>query len=358
MNRMRIALDATPLTVATGGVTRYTAELTRALAETGPGDEIWLLSDQPFENPVPGLSNVRCGHGPRNLLERRWWLWGLQGELSRLRIDVFHGTDFAVPYVPVRPSVMMVHDVSPWLHPDWHSAADRIRTRTPLLLRLGLATMILCPSESVRAQVLDRFRLHPDRVAAVPLAAPSSFRPAQPERRKFPYFLYVGTLEPRKNLQLLIDCWRRVKQSVPIDLILVGRRRDDFPGLAPEPGLDLLGPVSDDELPKLYSGAVACVYPSHYEGFALPVLEAMQCGAAVITSRDSAIAETAGGAALQLAADDGNAWTEALLSAAAEPEWLIELRRKGLKRAAEFSWTKTAALTRAVYAEAVRRFRR
>jgi glycosyltransferase involved in cell wall biosynthesis len=355
---MRIALDATPLTVPTGGVRRYTAELTRSLAEAFPEDEIWLLSDQQFANPAPQLTNVHCGHGPRNVLERRWWLWGLQGELSRLHIEVFHGTDFSVPYLPLRPSVMTVHDLSPWLDPAWHSAAGRIRERTPVLLRLGLVTMIITPSQAVRLQVIDRFRLRPERVVAVPLAVPAFFRPAATNHHGARYFLYVGTLEPRKNIRLLLESWREVRKSHAVDLKLVGRRREDFPEVAPEPGLEILGPVSDEELPALYSGAIACVYPSHYEGFGLPVLEAMQCGAAVIASRDEAISETAGGAALQLEIGDSKSWIEALTAATAEPPWLMELRQKGLKRAAEFSWNRTASRTREVYVEAARTFRR
>ena len=355
---MRIALDATPLTVTTGGVKRYTAELARALAETFPADQIYLLSDQQFENPAPDLPNVRRGRGPRNVMERRWWLWGLQGELSRLNIEVFHGTDFSVPYLPVRPSVMTLHDLSPWLDPNWHSAADRIRKRTPVLLRLGLVTMIIVPSEAVRRQAIDRFRLRPDRVVAIPLAVPGFFRPAETDRSARRYFLYVGTLEPRKNVELLIESWRAVRQKHAVDLKLVGRRREDFPEMPPEPGLEFLGPLPDAELPALYSGALACVYPSHYEGFGLPVLEAMQCGAAVIASRDAAISETAGGAALQLDAGDRRAWTEALSTAVTEPDRMSELRQKGLKRASEFSWKRTASLTREVYSEAARRFHR
>jgi glycosyltransferase involved in cell wall biosynthesis len=355
---MRIALDATPLTVTTGGVRRYTAELARALAETFPEDEIYLVSDQQFENPAPELPNVHCGRGPRNVMERRWWLWGLQGELSRLNIEVFHGTDFSVPYLPVRPSVLTLHDLSPWLDPNWHSAADRIRKRTPVLLRLGLVTMIIVPSEAVRRAAIERFRLRPDRVIAIPLAVPGFFRPVEVDGSEQRYFLYVGTLEPRKNVELLIESWRGLRQRHAVDLKLVGRRREDFPEVPPEPGLEILGPIPDEELPALYSGALACVYPSHYEGFGLPVLEAMQCGAAVIASRDAAISETAGGAALQLDAADGSAWTEALSSAVTEPQRMNELRRKGLQRASEFSWKRTATLTREVYSESVRRFRR
>ncbi len=354
---VRVALDATPLTVLTGGVRRYTAELARALAQNFPADDFWLLSDQRFENPGPEFPNLRCGRGPRNAAERRWWLWGLQGELSRLAVDVFHGTDFAVPYLPARPSVMTLHDLSPWLDPSWHSAADRIRKRTPLLLRLGLVTMIVTPSETVRRQAIERFRLRPERVTAIPLAVPAFFRPAPANGRARNYFLYVGTLEPRKNLLRLIDSWREVRAHYAVDLKLVGRRREDFHALPAEPGLELTGPVPDEELPALYSGAIACAYPSHYEGFGLPVLEAMQCGAAVIASRDGAIGETAGDAALLVDANDARAWTEALASAASDPPWLAELRRKGLQRASQFSWERTASLTREVYREAARRFR-
>jgi hypothetical protein len=104
------------------------------------------------------------------VLERRWWLWGLQGEISRLGIDVFHGTDFAVPYLPVRPSVMTLHDLSPWRDPSWHAEADRVRNRTPMLLRLGLATIVITHCEAVRKQAIEHFHLQAGRVIAVPLA--------------------------------------------------------------------------------------------------------------------------------------------------------------------------------------------
>src|SRR5580700_10734118 len=200
---MKIALDASPLAIPSGGVRRYTEELSRALAENFPEDEFWLLSDQRFELPAQAPVNLKSGRGPRNLMERRWWLWGLQGEISRLRIDVFHGTDFAVPYLPLRPSVMTLHDLSPWLDPAWHAEADRVRNRTPMLLRLGLATMVITPSEAIRRAAIDRFHLQRDRVMAVPHAASSCFRPTPPSQHDPPYLLYVGTLEPRKNIGLI-----------------------------------------------------------------------------------------------------------------------------------------------------------
>jgi glycosyltransferase involved in cell wall biosynthesis len=355
---MKIALDATPLTVASGGVRRYTEELSRALAENFPEDEFWLLSDQRFDLPGPAFANLKAGGGPRNLLQRRWWLWGLQAEISRLGIEVFHGTDFSVPYLPVRPSVMTLHDLSPWMHPGWHIESDRVRKRTPMLLRLGLATMIITPSEAVRRQTMERFHLQDDRVVAVPLAAASFFRPAPTPAKSVPYFLYVGTLEPRKNLHMLMEVWREVRKQYPVDLILAGRRRADFPEIASEPGLRLLGLTPEDELPKLYSGAIACVYPSYYEGFGLPVLEAMQCGAAVIASRDAAISEVAGDAAWLVDVGDERAWRQALCAAIEQPDRIQAMREKALARAAQFSWSKTARQTREVYGKAAERFRK
>lgn len=357
---MRVALDATPLTLSSGGLRRYAAELSRALAENCPEDRIFLVSDQPFELPRAsgGLPpNLERGNGPQSFLERRWWLWGAGREAARLAVDVFHGTDFSVPYLPLRPSVLSLHDLSPWMDPSWHHAAGRVRRRTPFLIGLGIATMVLTGSEAVRRQAIESLRIHPGRIVAVPLAAPSDFSPAvetPPSER--PYFLFTGTLEPRKNLHLLLAAWREVRKTCPVDLVLAGRRRADFPALAEEPGLRVLGEVADEALPALYSGALACVYPSLYEGFGLPVLEAMQCGAAVITSRDPAIAEVAGDAAIRLDARDTRAWVEAFITCATRPDWVARWRAMSMRRAREFSWARTARLTREVYEEARRRF--
>jgi len=349
-----IALDATPLTVSTGGVGRYTLELARALACEYPEDHYWLLSDQPFPSPSNVLPNLHVGDGPRNPAERKWWTWGLDREMRRHGVELFHGTDYSVPYVPLRPSVMTLHDLSPWLDPAWQPDASRVRRRTPRLLRMGLATMVITPTETVRRAAIERFRLSPDRVVAVPLAASDLFRPslvvAKP--RGNPYFLFVGTREPRKNVGRLIDAWREVRKTVAVDLVLVGRNHAP----AEERGLRVLGEVPDSDLPALYSAALACLYPSLYEGFGLPVLEAMQCGALVITSRDPAILEVSADAAVHVQADDTAALAEAMRAAAANSESLDDIRQRAPERAVQFSWRNTARLTREVYEAAARAF--
>jgi glycosyltransferase involved in cell wall biosynthesis len=375
---MRVAIEAASLALSSGGLQRYTSELSLALACCFPTDEFYLTSDQPFRMPAGALPNLKRGGGPANALERRWWLWGLAREMRRLNADLVHGPDFAVPYISGRPSVLTLHDLSPWMDRRWHGAAARVRHRTPVLLEMGIATIVITPSESVRKQAMERFRLRPERVVAVPEAAAPWFTPADvghalaclpaglgtlPTRR---YFLFVGTLEPRKNLAALVDAWREVRrghaqdhaddhaQDHAVDLVLAGRRRADYPPLPEEPGLQILGEVRDEQLPALYSGALAFVYPSLYEGFGLPVLEAMQCGACVIASR--AVAEAAGDAAIY--ADGPAELARSMRELLEHPEGAPEWRARSLARAREFTWERTARATYEVYREARKRYGR
>jgi glycosyltransferase involved in cell wall biosynthesis len=223
---------------------------------------------------------------------------------------------------------------------------------------MGLATMIITPSEAIRKAAIQRFHLMPDRVAAVPLAASLQFRPITVAPAAMPYFLFVGTLEPRKNIACLLEAWREVRKTRNIEMVLAGRARADFRAPEPEPGLRVLGAVPEEDLPRLYSGALAVVYPSLYEGFGLPVLEAMQCGAVVITSRDPAITEVAGGAAVQVDGSDSRGLVAALGAVADAPSSFAQVRERALERAAQFSWRTTAERTREVYDEARRRFRK
>jgi len=353
---MIIGIDGTPLAIPTGGIRRYTEELALALAAGFEGDEVYLLSDQPFSLSANRPTNLHLEQGPVAGFRRRWWSLGLPATLRRYHADIFHGTDFAVPYLGLRPAVMTLHDLSPWREAAWHTDAELVRWRTPALLRLGAASMVITPTEAIRREAIEYFGLHPARVEAVPEAASSVFQPAQANIAAEPYILYAGTLEPRKNIGTVIESWRIVRRQFPIRLVLAGRRRADLPDLLPDVEIEQTGPVTDEQLACLYANAAVVVYPSSYEGFGLPVLEAMQCGAAVIASRDPAIVEVAGGAAIHVDALDVRGWAAAISSVVCEGSRASSLREQGIRRAAEFSWRRTARLTHEVYEEAIRRF--
>jgi glycosyltransferase involved in cell wall biosynthesis len=355
---MKVAIDAAPLMLSSGGVARYTEQLSTALAGEFPADDFILLCDHPFRMPSEPPRNLRAGSLPASRYDKHWWTIGVQRAMSRDGCGLFHGTSFLVPWLPLGPSVVTLHDLSPWMERKWHPQGGFVRWRTPCQLRLGLAEMLITPCEVVRRQVIERFLVHPGRVVTVPLAAAAHFRPVDGRPRSTPYFVFVGTLEPRKNLGMLLEAWREVRRSHSVDLVLVGRIRADFDvPLPPEPGLQVLGEVADAELPGLYSAAVAVLYPSLYEGFGLPVLEALQCGALVIASRDPAICEVAGDAALLLEASDVKAWVQAMEACVTASESTAAIRARSLGRAKLFSWRRAARATREVYEEALRRRR-
>jgi glycosyltransferase involved in cell wall biosynthesis len=226
-----------------------------------------------------------------------------------------------------------------------------VRNRVPWMIRTGAARCIITPSETIRSEVIRFFRVDPRRVTAIPLAAAAGFRPQplrpQPLSSSRPYFLYAGMLEPRKNVAQVISAWQILRARCDVDLVLAGPHRDDSAKVPPIPGLHRLGVVSEQELAALYSGAIALVYPSLYEGFGLPVLEAMQCGTPVIISTDPALAETAGDAGMREGTLGGMA--QAMQALMEDQSLRAEMRARSLKRAAQFTWERTARATHHVY---------
>ena len=332
-----------------GGLARYTTQLVGALTREFPQDEFILVSDQPFDVPC-GAPNLSVGRGPGTLWERRWWTFGLQRELKRLAAEVFHGVNFAVPFPPTMPAVMTIHDLSPWatgrwVNDAWRARASRVRKRVPWMIRTGAARHIITPSEAIRSEVMRFFRVSPERVTSIPLAAATHFHP-RPLQDGRPYFLYAGMLEARKNVAGILAAWSDLRTRYDVDLVLAGPHREEM-HIPPRPGLKRRGVVPEEELAALYSGAIALVYPSLYEGFGLPVLEAMQCGTPVIISSDPALLETAGEAGIQEATHGGLA--QAMQSLLQDTSLRAEMRSRSLQRAAQFTWERTARATHRVY---------
>jgi glycosyltransferase involved in cell wall biosynthesis len=202
---------------------------------------------------------------------------------------------------------------------------------------------------------MERFRMAREKTFVTPLAAAATFYPrpvsANPEAA---YVLYVGSGQRRKNLDLLVRVFGRVRSRLRKDralgLILVG----GGPQMALQSEVKQMTGVSDEDLAKLYSGAAAFVYPSRYEGFGLPVLEAMACGAPVITTRDAACGDLAGDSAWLVEGGNEQELEEALTAVLERPSLAAELREKGMARARSFSWQRTAEVTWAVYQVALR----
>jgi glycosyltransferase involved in cell wall biosynthesis len=365
---LRVAIDATPLTVPTGGIRRYVVELTRALALQFPEDDYLLLSDQGgwrLPDEIAPLANVSAPLPPALGWRRKWWSLGLPWALIRENVDVFHGSDFSIPYLPLKPTVLMIHDLSPWKPGELApGGSERIRSRTRHLAHL--ATMVVTPSEAIRRETSAYFGRPSSAIAVTPLAACEGMAAVSesvvaPQLEKLgiggPYALYLGSLMKRKNVPRLIEAWRLARTQIPgLSLVVAGAAGDLDISLKTEPGLHILGPLSDNAAAGLLSGAAVFVYPSFYEGFGLPVLEAMRAGTPVITSKDPALMEVAGGAALPVDAKSLSEISSAIVAIVNRPGLRERLQAKGRHRASCYSWQSTAVRTHAAYAEAIRRF--
>jgi len=369
---MHIVLDGSPLTIATGGIRRYTEQLAVALQKLPHDDEITLACDRPLLNAsVLADNGIRVIDEPARGWRKRWWSLGAGSACRSMGASVFHGTDFTVPYLHPCASVLTIHDLSPWRYPRWQPEAGRIRQRTPWLLRLGRADMVITVSEAVRRETITRFSLAEEQVVTTPLAADERFRPvsgalppaglvaahAPEDFFKKPWFLFVGTIEPRKNVATLIQAWEELSAG-EANLCIVGRLRADGVPIPVKPGLRWMPAASDEDLIWLYTHATAVLYPSHYEGFGLPVLEAMQCGAPVVTGDSPALAELVGDAGIVLPPNDARAWTSAMRRILDDSSLRPVLSTKALNRSAAFRWSDTARRTREVYREAITRFGR
>jgi glycosyltransferase involved in cell wall biosynthesis len=251
-----------------------------------------------------------------------------------------------------RRTVVVIHDTAPLRRPEWYSR-PYVAWQRALLPRLARRALhVLTVSEFSRAELIELLGLAPDRVGVVPGGVGEQFRPdAAPARRERPYLLCVSSHTARKNLVALGEVARRTG----LEVVVAGGHRPQFAAESGLEALTLLGHVGEEELPGLYAGAEAFVLPSAYEGFGLPVLEAMACGTPVVCTDAGALPQTAGGAARVVTAEDLAEAVGELLEDAAERE---RLREAGLRRAARFDWDATArAVHEAVSAAAAPRVR-
>ncbi len=266
----------------------------------------------------------------------------------------------------------MIHDLIPVLYPQYFDDHGGRKFLTETLSNLSPHQWFFANSTATKTDMCNFSpRLDPKRVIVTPLAAAAHFRPCadaaeiEAVRRRLgipegPYFLSVCTLEPRKNLQQVVRCFRRLRhepQLADTSLILAGRKgwlcnpllRDLEAATGAKERILVTGFVPDADLPALYSGALAFVYPSLYEGFGLPVLEAMQCGSPVITSNNSSMPEVVGSAGLLVDARDADALCQAMLRLRTDATLRLSLKNAGFQQAKQFSWERCAQATVAGY---------
>ena len=322
-HKLKVGIDTSPLLQTRAGTARHVDGLLGALRGR------------------PGLELVGLSSGGSGRLAslRRDTLWyPLRLGRASARLDVLHCTTFRAPLRPRAPLVVTVHDLALLRHPDafprWHRATG---TRA---LRAGVAVAdaVVCVSEFTRDELVELLRLPAERLRIVPNGVDPVFTPAG-ERAEGDYVLAVGTLEPRKNLEGAVEAAR----LAGVELRVAGAV--GWGGVAVD---GWVGEPSDGELAMLMRGARCLVYPSLYEGFGLPVLEAMACGTPVVTSRGGATEEVAGGAAVLVDPRDPAAIAAGIEAAARRRE---ELVAAGRARAAPFTWESSADLVEALWRE-------
>jgi glycosyltransferase involved in cell wall biosynthesis len=321
---VRVGIDVSPLLQTRAGTARYL----RA-----------LLARNEYEQLSFGGAG-RLATVTRDVL---WYPLALPREVRKRNLSVLHCPTFRAPFSTSAPLVVTVLDLAVLRHPGMFNQWSRRYSRFAVPRVVQAAEAVITISEFTRSEVVELLGTAQEKVHAIPIAVEAPFGADGP-RAEGDYVLAVGTLEPRKNLARVVEAAGRVGA----ELRVVGAR--GWGGVSPNgKGVRALGEVPDEELAALYRGARALAYPSLYEGFGLPVLEAMACGAPVVTSRGGATEEVAGDAAVLVDPLDPGSIAAGLEEAASRRE---ELRAKGLERARAFSWDRVARDTWAVYERA------
>jgi glycosyltransferase involved in cell wall biosynthesis len=311
----------------------------------------------------------------RPALRIAWEQLLLPAKLAQIRADVVHGLVNVLPLATGRPGVVTVHDLTFLRLPELFPPYKRAYLTTLCRMSVMRAKQIVAVSQQTADDLAAAWGVAEMGLLVAPNGVDRRFVPgtsAQAEAfrraRGLPtrYWLSLGTLEPRKNLTLLLEAFARWRQAAPFaepqpHLVLAGGKGWYYETIfAQVEALGLTqcvhfpGFVPDDELPQWYGGAELFLYPSRYEGFGLPVVEAMACGTPVICSNAPGVREVAGDAALQLPPDEVEAWVDAMTLAATQPAWLAALRAAGLERAKAFTWERAATVTVEAYERAAK----
>jgi len=373
---MRVAIDYTPAVNQRGGIGRYTRELFRALIRLDQQDEFVVYYSHPRgQRPAPTFPGVK------NVAERplgvsdRWLtiLWHrlrvpLSIDLLTGPVDLFHFPNFDMAPVRRGRRVVTIHDLSFLLHPECAEEGNRAYLERAVPRAIRQADFVVVDSANTQNDVICLLDADPARVEVVYPAVDEHFRPIADEdalaqmREKynlhFPFILNQNVVEPRKNLPRLIEAYARLRRDLGIEHRLViggglGWLYEPVFQAVEEHSLGdsvvFLGYVSDADLPLLYNLADLFVYPSLYEGFGIPPLEAMACGTPVVTSNTSSLPEAVGDAGLMVRPTDVEGLAEAMAQVLTNPTMRADLSRRGLERAKLFTWQASAEKVLSIY---------
>ncbi len=374
---MRITIDYTSAVRQRAGVGRYTRNLVSALAQLDRENTYTLFcaGDAPAHHDWPPNFSVRTTPVPERFLTAGWHKLRLPLPAERIAgaADIFHSPDFTLPPLSSAAGVVTVHDLSFLKAPECADPGLRAYLTERVPASVARAARVLADSENTRRDILELLAVPEDKVAVVYAGVEPRFRPVRDparlaavrERYHLPEFfvLFVGTIEPRKNLARLISAYAEMRRQtgLPHALVLSGSKgwlyEDIFTQVTSE-GLteDVLFPgfVADEDLPALYTLADLFAFPSLYEGFGLPPLEAMACGTPVVASNNSSLPEVLGTAALYAEAEDVTGLADAMARILGDATLRARLADLGRAQAARFTWDDAARQLVNAY-EAVRR---
>lgn len=371
MVRMRYAIDAHAIGQRLTGNEVYARSLVGAFAAVDKHSDFYTyISVKEAEAWIPERFHIR--YVSSNPLARLGY--GLAAQVRRDRPDVLHVQYTAPLFCPV-PVVVSIHDVSFLEHPEYFPAVRRKQLELTVARTARMAAKIITGSEFSRESILRAYRVDPAKVVVVADAASPFFRVVSRElaSRKVrenlglsgPFVLSVGDLQPRKNHMGLIRAFADLVKScpqLPHRLVLAGqdtwfgaRVREAAKHSGVGDRISFLGFVTDEDLLQLYNACDCFVFPSYYEGFGIPILEAMACGRAVVCANTSSIPEVADGAGLLFDPQRPAEIARALRDVLIDSELRLRMERLGVQRAATFTWKETARLTLQVYAEVAER---
>lgn len=366
---VNILIDAHMVGEHEGGNETYIVNLLNALKALGGDEHYWVSTAHPRElaAKVDLGGNMQPVNVSSNPLVRL--LRDLPGAVRKTNADLLHITYMPPPLPLPVPFVSTVHDVIYARHPEWFSARDRLILKIGVRDSVRRAAAIFTVSQHARREILSFYpEVDPAKVHAVYNSSNEALPGLNHGRRTFyaqhhlgvntPYLLAVGSLHPRKNMGRLIEAFAMLKKNaaIPHKLLLVGRAhwkhselQTKARDLMVEQDILFTGYLEDADLADLYRGTDVFIYPSLFEGFGIPILEAMSCGTPVVTSNTSSIPEVAGDAALMVDPENTAEIAGAIQTILKDSGLATKLKSKGFERVKEFSWSASASCIRDVY---------